>query len=66
MHHVYNASKSNFREGRPSGEAFIEVEAQDDVQKALDKDRCTMGKRYIEVFSSSVRLSLHLQSMSST
>ena len=55
MHHVYNASKSNFREGRPSGEAFIEVEAQDDVQKALDKDRCTMGKRYIEVFSSSVR-----------
>jgi len=42
------------REGRPSGEAFIEVEAQDDVQKALDKDRCTMGKRYIEVFSSSV------------
>jgi len=41
------------REGRPSGEAFIEVESKDDVQKALEYDRKSMGKRYIEVFESS-------------
>ena len=44
----------NHREGRPSGEAFIELESKDDVQKALEYDRKCMGKRYIEVFESSV------------
>ncbi|XP_022207494.2 heterogeneous nuclear ribonucleoprotein H isoform X2 [Nilaparvata lugens] len=38
------------REGRPSGEAFVELETEDDVQKALKKDRDHMGPRYIEVF----------------
>ena len=43
------------REGRPSGEAFIEVESEEDVQKALEKHKCNMGKRYIEVFESKVK-----------
>ncbi len=36
------------REGRPSGEAYIEMEGADDVEKALKKDRQHMGKRYVE------------------
>jgi len=40
------------REGRPSGDAYIELETQDDVTQALKKDRATMGKRYLEVFES--------------
>ena len=36
------------REGRPSGEAFIEMTCQEDVEKALKKDRENMGKRYVE------------------
>ncbi|XP_053605283.1 heterogeneous nuclear ribonucleoprotein H2-like [Plodia interpunctella] len=39
------------RPGRPSGECFVEVESQDDVEAALKKDKENMGKRYIEVFS---------------
>ena len=35
-------------EGRPSGEAYIELSSQDDVIKCLDKDRAKMGRRYIE------------------
>ena len=42
------------REGRPSGEAFIEVEDELDVEAALRKDKGHMGKRYIEVFESQV------------
>ncbi|XP_006627257.2 G-rich sequence factor 1 [Lepisosteus oculatus] len=38
------------RDGRPSGEAFIELEDEEDVQKALEKHRQFMGSRYIEVF----------------
>ncbi|RZF38440.1 hypothetical protein LSTR_LSTR011930 [Laodelphax striatellus] len=38
------------REGRPSGEAYVELETEEDVQKALKKDRDHMGPRYIEVF----------------
>ncbi|XP_040569208.1 heterogeneous nuclear ribonucleoprotein H isoform X1 [Lepeophtheirus salmonis] len=38
------------REGRPSGEAYIELASEEDVEKALKLDRQTMGKRYIEVF----------------
>lgn len=38
------------REGRPSGEAFVEFEDIQDVEKALDKDREHIGSRYIEVF----------------
>ncbi|CAG9120608.1 unnamed protein product [Plutella xylostella] len=39
------------RPGRPSGECFVEVESQQDVDDALRKDKENMGKRYIEVFS---------------
>ena len=42
------------REGRPSGEAFIEVETKEDVERALEKHKCNMGKRYVEVFESDV------------
>ena len=45
------------REGRPSGEAFIEMESEDDVKNALKKDKERMGKRYIEVFESKVLFS---------
>uniref|UniRef100_A0A8P0PJ91 Uncharacterized protein n=2 Tax=Canis lupus familiaris TaxID=9615 RepID=A0A8P0PJ91_CANLF len=40
------------REGRPSGEAFVELESEDEVKLALKKDRGTMGHRYVEVFKS--------------
>uniref|UniRef100_A0A3B1J9Y3 Heterogeneous nuclear ribonucleoprotein H1, like n=2 Tax=Astyanax mexicanus TaxID=7994 RepID=A0A3B1J9Y3_ASTMX len=40
------------REGRPSGEAFVELETEDDLKIALKKDRETMGHRYVEVFKS--------------
>jgi len=40
------------REGRPSGEAYIELETEEDMNKALEKDKAHMGKRYIEVFKS--------------
>ena len=43
------------REGRPSGECFVEVETEEDVTEALKKDRCDMGKRYVEVFECSVK-----------
>ncbi|XP_048399102.1 heterogeneous nuclear ribonucleoprotein H1, like [Stegostoma tigrinum] len=40
------------REGRPSGEAFIQLETEDDVKIALKKDKESMGHRYVEVFKS--------------
>ncbi|XP_062909474.1 heterogeneous nuclear ribonucleoprotein H1, like [Mobula hypostoma] len=40
------------REGRPSGEAFIQLESEDDVKLALKKDKESMGHRYVEVFKS--------------
>ncbi|CAG5034007.1 unnamed protein product [Parnassius apollo] len=39
------------RPGRPSGECFVEVCDQADVEEALKKDKENMGKRYIEVFA---------------
>lgn len=36
------------KEGRPSGEAFIELETEDDLEKALKRDRQYVGTRYIE------------------
>lgn len=36
------------RPGRPSGECFVEVQSQEDVDEALKKDKENMGKRYIE------------------
>lgn len=38
------------REGRQSGEVFIEFELEDDVKMVFKKDRESMGYRYIEVF----------------
>ncbi|XP_072290278.1 G-rich sequence factor 1 [Eucyclogobius newberryi] len=38
------------RSGRPSGQAFIEVEHEEDVGKALEKHRQYLGPRYVEVF----------------
>ncbi|CAI9612080.1 unnamed protein product [Staurois parvus] len=46
IHFIYT------REGRPSGEAFVEYETEDDINLALKKDRETMGHRYVEVFKS--------------
>uniref|UniRef100_A0A2K6L380 RRM domain-containing protein n=1 Tax=Rhinopithecus bieti TaxID=61621 RepID=A0A2K6L380_RHIBE len=40
------------REGRPSGEAFVELESEEEVNLALKKGRETMGHRYVEVFKS--------------
>lgn len=40
------------RDGRPSGEAYIEMESEEDVERALSKNKQHMGKRYIEVFRS--------------
>lgn len=36
------------KEGRPSGEAFVELKTSEDFKRALAKDRKYMGHRYIE------------------
>ena len=36
------------RAGRPSGEAYIELASEEDLNKALAKDRAYIGERYIE------------------
>ncbi|XP_040010661.1 G-rich sequence factor 1 [Xiphias gladius] len=38
------------RLGRPSGRAFIEMEHEADVSKALEKHRQYLGPRYVEVY----------------
>lgn len=38
------------RSGRPSGIAFIEMEHEEDVRKALEKHRQYLGPRYVEVY----------------
>ncbi|CAG5131904.1 unnamed protein product [Candidula unifasciata] len=38
------------REGRPSGEAFVELVSEDDVTHALAQNNEHIGNRYIEVF----------------
>ncbi|XP_031569430.1 heterogeneous nuclear ribonucleoprotein H3-like isoform X2 [Actinia tenebrosa] len=39
-------------DGRPSGECFIELASEGDLNTALEKNNQHMGKRYIEVFRS--------------
>jgi heterogeneous nuclear ribonucleoprotein F/H len=41
------------REGRASGEAYIELENADDLERAMKKHHQHMGARYIELFKSS-------------
>ncbi|CAG0914119.1 unnamed protein product [Notodromas monacha] len=38
------------REGRASGEAYLELENLDDMERALKKNNQNMGHRYIELF----------------
>lgn len=38
------------RSGKPSGQAFIEMETEMDVSKALEKHRQYLGPRYVEVY----------------
>lgn len=38
------------RLGRPTGRAFIEMEHEEDVNKALEKHRQYLGPRYVEVY----------------
>lgn len=40
------------REGRPSGEAYVEFETEEDYKKGLDCHKKNLGNRYIEVFPS--------------
>ncbi|XP_037553412.1 heterogeneous nuclear ribonucleoprotein H3 isoform X2 [Nematolebias whitei] len=40
------------KDGRSTGEAFIELKTSEDYKNALAKDRNYMGHRYIEVFKS--------------
>uniref|UniRef100_A0A2K5R0Q7 RRM domain-containing protein n=1 Tax=Cebus imitator TaxID=2715852 RepID=A0A2K5R0Q7_CEBIM len=46
VHFIYT------KEGRQSGEAFVELGSEDDVKLALKKDRESMNHRYMEVFKS--------------
>jgi len=38
--------------GLPTGEAFIEMERPEDIERALERHKQTLGKRYVEVFES--------------
>ncbi len=42
-------------DNRPSGEAFVDLTSEEQVQLALKKHREMMGPRYVEVFRSSRR-----------
>ncbi|XP_026640972.1 G-rich sequence factor 1 [Microtus ochrogaster] len=38
------------RDGKRRGDALVEMESEQDVQKALEKHRMYMGQRYVEVY----------------
>ncbi|XP_041956682.1 G-rich sequence factor 1 [Alosa sapidissima] len=40
----------HLKDGRPNGQAFMEMETEEDVSKALERHRQYLGPRYIEVF----------------
>ena len=49
-------------EGRPSGEAFVELLDEDDLEVALKRNNHLMGQRYIEIFRSDyMQLNKHIQ-----
>ncbi len=57
----------NNADGRPSGEAFIKVFGEEDVEAACNKNNALMGQRYIEVFRSNVeQLEKHTNESSSS
>ncbi|KAJ8424745.1 hypothetical protein Cgig2_013526 [Carnegiea gigantea] len=47
VHITFNA------DGRATGEAFVEFASAEDSEAAMEKDRKTLGSRYIELFPSS-------------
>lgn len=36
------------RDGRPNGEAYVELATPDDIEKAFEKNKNVLGHRYIE------------------
>ncbi len=57
----------NNNDGRPSGEAFIKVLGEEDVEAACNKNNALMGQRYIEVFRSNIeQLEKHTSESSSS
>ncbi|KAJ7327231.1 hypothetical protein JRQ81_016990 [Phrynocephalus forsythii] len=60
------------RDGKPRGDALIELESEQDVQKALQKHLRYLGQRYVEVFEihsedvAALMKSLHLSSTSTS
>ena len=49
-------------EGRPSGEAYVEVCSESDLEEALKFNNNLMGQRYIEIFRSDTQqLKQHTQ-----
>jgi RNA recognition motif-containing protein len=55
VHMVYNANE------RPTGEAFVEVNSDRDVETALGLNRQMLGSRYIEVYRSTPADMMRLQ-----
>ncbi len=54
---IVNADKgvtfTFLEDGRPSGEAFVDLATEDDVTKALEHNNEHMGRRYVEIFRAS-------------
>ncbi|KAJ6828193.1 G-rich sequence factor 1 [Iris pallida] len=50
--HVHIVLNSN---GRPTGEAYVEFANAEDSKSAMEKDRMTLGSRYIELFPSTAK-----------
>ena len=44
-----------FSDGRASGDAFAVFDSDINLEKALEKDKTSMGSRYVELFRSSVK-----------
>ena len=44
-----------FSDGRASGDAFAVFDSDVNLEKALEKDKTSMGSRYVELFRSSVK-----------